>query len=67
MRESRFLLCSGLPQKETIVTLKLKYEALNKLDKNRPNKEVAVQFSEVHLLLGKKQLKNIPSFSKFMN
>ena len=27
------------------MTLKMKYEALKELDKNRPNKEVAIQFS----------------------
>ena len=50
-------------------TLKTKYEALKELDKNRPNKEVALQFNvpgSTLLLLGKKKQKNLPSFSKFI-
>ena len=32
-------------RKHNKVTLKTKYEALKDLDKNRPNKEVAIQFN----------------------
>ena len=45
-----------------------KYKALKEFGKNRPNKEVAFQFKvlEVQFLLGKKQGKNLRSFSKFI-
>ena len=32
-------------RKHNEVTLKVTYEALKELDKNRPNKEVAIQFN----------------------
>ena len=34
-----------IKRKHNEVTLKTKYEALKKLDKNRPNKEVAIHFN----------------------
>ena len=49
-------------RKHNKVTLKTKYEALKELDKNRPNKEVAIQFNvpESTLLTGimKMEMKN---------
>ena len=49
-------------RKHNKVTSKTKYEALKELDKNRPNKEVAIQFNvpESTLLTGimKMEMKN---------
>ena len=56
-------------RKHNEVTLKAKYERLKDLDKNRPNKEVAIQFNVSASTLAtwkKKQGKTLPSFSKFI-
>ena len=49
-------------RKHNKVTLKTKYEALKDIDKNRPNKEVSIQFNvpESTLLTGimKMEMKN---------
>ena len=48
MRERKLLVyCvqNGHKGKHNEVTLKTKYKALKELDKNRPNKEVAIQFN----------------------
>ena len=50
-------------RKHNEVTSKTKYEALKELDKNRPNKEVAIKYT---CYLEKKQGKNLPSFSKLI-
>lgn len=48
------------------VTLKTKYEAPKEFHKSRTNRKVAIQFSEAHLLLGKKTRKKSNKLSKFI-
>ena len=47
MKESRLCIVFRMTtkRKHNEVTLKAKYERLKDLDKNRPNKEVAIQFN----------------------
>ena len=74
-RKSQYFVCfcvvfrMATKRKHNKATLKTKYEALKELEKNRPNKEVALQFNvpgSTLLLLEKKKQKNLPSFSKFI-
>ena len=48
------------------MTLKAKHEALKELDKNRPNKEVVIQFNFPGETLATWKKKNLQSFSKFI-
>ena len=69
--KSQYLVClcvvfrMATKRKHNKATLKTKYEALEELDKNRPNKEVALQFNvpgSTLLLLGKKTKKSTELF-----
>ena len=66
MKESRWgiVFRMDIKRKHKKTTLKTKYEALRELNKNRPNKEVAIQFnvSESTLTTCKNQGKNLSKF-----
>ena len=70
MRESHWFILfkKATKRKHKEVTLKIKYKVLKELDQNKPSREVTIQFNAPGSTLAswKKQLKNLPSFPKFI-
>ena len=70
MRESHWFILfkKATKRKHDEVTLKIKYKVLKELDQNKLSREVTIQFNAPGSTLAswKKQLKNLPSFPKFI-